>query len=238
MQLQAQRSYKYAALFGILCLGGFAASLLASSPLLQIVPFNAALAFGGVAIGYGALGPRVYGKRQARIPWWIWLVYWPYFALNYLSLRLFRRTSREESVAEIVPGLWLGCLLSPRDEKSLPTVLAVLDLTAEFSEVAFLQTVPHYLCVPVLDTTAPTLEELKCGVEFLIVHHRQGVVYVHCALGHGRSGTFVTAYLVASGEMETIDEALAHLRGIRPGIDLHPAQRILLEQYLNTLHDS
>ncbi len=232
-QIKAQRSYKYAALFGLLSLGGVGASFLASSPLLQIATINAALAFGGVALGYGVLGSRVFGKSGARMAAWSWLLYWPYFVLNYLSLWLFRRASKENPVDEIVPGLWLGCRLWPSDEKKLPTVLTVLDLTAEFSEVAFLQMAPHYLCVPVLDTTAPNFEELKRGVEFLMTHHAQGTVYVHCALGHGRSATFVMAYLLASGHAKTIEEALSHLRKIRPGVDLHASQCSLLDEFSN-----
>ena len=242
MPQNLQRSYKYAALFGILCLGGVAASVISAHWILKIINFNASLAFGGVALGYGVLGPRVFGKRGAKIPLFMWLIYWPYFALNYLSLWIFRRASKEKIADEIVSGLWLGCRLWPRDENKLPTILAVLDLTSEFGEVAFLQSVPRYLCVPVLDTTAPTLEELKRGVEFLKTHHAQGIVYVHCALGHGRSATFVTAYLLATNQFKTIEEAVSHLRDIRPGVDLHKAQQHLLAQYFQTLqlsnHDS
>ena len=153
------------------------------------------------------------------------------FRAELFSLWLFRRTSKENPADEIVPGLWLGCRLWPRDEKNLPTVLTVLDLTAEFSEVGFLQNVPRYLCVPVLDTTAPTLDELKRGVEFLTTYHAQGTIYVHCALGHGRSATFVIAYLLASGQAKTIEDALSHLRKIRPGVDLHASQCSLLDKF-------
>ncbi len=229
-----QRSQKYAVLFGILSLSAVASSFLATPWLLKLIDLNAALAFGGVTLGYGALGPRAFGKRGAKMTALSWLIYWPYFALNYLSLWLFRGASKENIADEIAPGLWLGCRLWQRDEKSLPAVLAVLDLTSEFSEVAFLQNMPRYLCVPVLDTTAPTLEELKRGVEFLKAHHAQGAVYVHCALGHGRSATFVTAYLLASGQEKTIEDALSHLRKIRSGVDLHDVQKNLLERYFQT----
>ena len=228
-----QRSRKYALLFGILGLGALAAAVVASHGLLQLIAFNAALSFAGVALGYGALGPRVFGKRGSQMAWWSWLIFWPYFALNYFSLWLFRRASRENACDEIAPGLWLGCRLWPHDEKQLPSIFAVLDLTAEFSEVGFLKRAPHYLCVPVLDTTAPTWEELSKGVAFLQTHQQEGALYVHCALGHGRSTTFVGAYLLASGQAKDVDEALLHLRKIRPGVDLHSPQQNLLEQYLH-----
>lgn len=235
MKSYAQRSYKYAALFGVLCLGSLAAALVAASGILKIINFNAAIAFGGVALGYGVLGAKVFGKRGAKISWWSWLLFWPYFALNYVSLWFFRRASKENIADEVVPGLWIGSRLWTRDEKLLPTFLAVLDLTAEWSEVAFLQAAPSYLCVPVLDTTAPTLDELHRGVEFLSLHHARGTIYVHCALGHGRSATFIAAYLLSSQQASSIEEALIHLRKIRSAVDLHPAQNVALQQYFQTV---
>ncbi|HEY0073524.1 MAG TPA: dual specificity protein phosphatase family protein [Abditibacteriaceae bacterium] len=232
-----QRSRKYAVLFGILSLGALAAMVVSTHWFLKFITVNTALAFGGVASGYGALGSSVFGKRGAKLSWWSWLLFWPYFALNYLSLWLFRRASRENAADEIAPGLWMGCRLWPRDEKQLPEIFAVLDLTAEFAEVTFLQKAPHYLCVPVLDTTAPTIEELSHGVEFLQAHLNQGPVYVHCALGHGRSATFVAAYLLKSSQVQTLEETLSHLRKIRPGVDLHLPQKNLLEEYFQTLHE-
>jgi hypothetical protein len=232
-----QRSRKYAVLFGILSLGALAAMVVSTHWLLKFITLNTALAFGGVALGYGALGPSVFGKRGAKLSWWSWLLFWPYFALNYLSLWLFRRTSPENAADEIAPGLWLGCRLWPRDEKQLPQIFAVLDLTAEFAEVAFLQKASHYLCVPVLDTTAPTIEELRHGVEFLQAHQHQGALYVHCALGHGRSATFVAAYLLKSSQVQTLEEALAHLKTVRPGVDLHLEQQRLLQEYFQSLHN-
>jgi hypothetical protein len=230
-----QRSRKYALLFSILALSAAATMIISTHWLLQLISFNTAVAFGGVALGYGVIGPRVFGKRDAKLRWWSWFLFWPYFALNGLSLWLFRRASHENICDEIVPGLWLGCRLWPRDEQQLPKIHAVLDLTAEFAEVGFLQQVPHYLCVPVLDTTAPTLEELSSGLQFLQTH-QQNPVYVHCALGHGRSATFIAAYLLAVGQAKNIEEALSHLRNIRPGVDLHTPQKNLLEQYSLSLH--
>lgn len=235
---KTQHSRKYALLFGILCFGALAAMVVATHLICKLVTFNAALAFGGVALGYGFIGPRVFGKRRAKMAWWGWPIFWPYFALNYFSLWLFRRASRGNACDEIAPGLWLGCRLWQRDKKHLPQISAVLDLTAEFAEVGFLTQAPHYLCVPVLDTTAPTLQELEEGVTFISTHIQQGAVYVHCALGHGRSATFISAYLLSSERAKSIDEALSHLRNIRPGVDLHTPQKNLLEQYSQSLHAS
>jgi protein-tyrosine phosphatase len=56
-------------------------------------------------------------------------------------------------------------------------------------------------------------------------------VYVHCALGHGRTGTIVIAYLLTRGLEKDVDCALNRLRRSRPGLDINRAQR----QFLKTL---
>jgi hypothetical protein len=235
MKFKTPRNCKFAALFGVLCVGTLVAVAVADSAILKVLVVNAALAFAGVASGYAGLGPRVFGKRGAALPFWSWLVFWPYFALNFLSLWLFRRASRENPFDEIAPRLWLGCRLWPGDETHLPgNVKAVLDLTAEFPETGFLRR-KNYRCIPILDTTAPTLDELREGVQFMDEGLEVGAVYVHCALGHGRSGTFVAATLLASGQVKSVKEALALLRAVRPGVDLHAAQRALLEEFRQTL---
>jgi len=236
MKAQPQRRFKYAFTFAVLALGALAAMVISTHWLLKIIAFNAALAFAGVSLGYGMLGPRVFGKQGPTLSWWAWLIYWPYLALNYLSLWLFRRASGEAPWHEIAPGLVLGCRLWQNDEHMLPEdIEGVLDLTAEFSETRFLK-VKKYRCIPVLDTTAPTLEELMQGVLFLEEAVKTGTVYIHCALGHGRSATFAAAYLLSTGQMKSVEEALARLQKIRPGVDLHLPQRRLLEAFQQSLH--
>ncbi len=227
----AQRSPKYAKRFVALAFGAVVAALVAENPFARAIELNVALSFAGVAFGYGSGRPGVFGKRGARLTWWSWLIYWPYFALNFLSLWLFRRTARENPFDEIPPGLWLGCRLWPRDATALPAPSGVLDLTAEFSEVKFLQRAPAYLCIPVLDTTAPTVEDLQRGVEYLHEHIAHGPVYVHCALGHGRSATFAAAYLLSVDAAVSVETALATLKTARSSVDLHDAQRDLLTVY-------
>ena len=235
MTFTPPRNRKFAALFGVLCIAILTTTTVADSWILKVFAVNSALAFAGVALGYAGWGARVFGKRGARLPLWSWLLYWPYCALNFLSLWLFRRTSRENPFDEIAPGLWIGCRLWTRDVPHLPGNLkAVLDLTAEFPEIVFLRR-KNYRCIPILDTTAPTLDELREGVQFMDEELSNGAIYVHCALGHGRSGTFVAAYLLASGQVKSVEEALKFLRAVRPGVDLHAAQRALLEEFRQTL---
>ena len=107
-------------------------------------------------------------------------------------------------------------------------VQAVLDLTAEFSAPADLRNLT-YLNLPVLDLTAPTPSQLDQAVAFITdqVHH--GIVYVHCKIGYSRSAAAVGAYLLASGQVETVASAVAHLRAVRPTLVIRP-------ETLNALH--
>ena len=51
-----------------------------------------------------------------------------------------------------------------------------------------------------------------------------GAVYIHCAQGHGRTGTFAAAVLLAKGHCDSVDAAVARLRAVRPRLALGKAQ--------------
>jgi hypothetical protein len=194
-----------------------------------------AVAFLGIAGAYGGIGPKALLKRPdgTLLPV-SYLLFAPYHLFSLLSYWLVRRGGRFQAFSVIEPGLLLGCRLTPADAPGLRDygVTAVFDLTAEFTEPAFLRRAPHYRCIPVLDATPPTLAELQDGVAWLQEMRAVGnTVYVHCALGRGRSALFVAAYLLASGAVQTPDEAIAHLAKRRPGIRLHPSQNERLREF-------
>lgn len=51
-----------------------------------------------------------------------------------------------------------------------------------------------------------------------------GAVYIHCAQGHGRTGTLAAAVLLAKGYCDTVDAVIARLRAARPRLALGKAQ--------------
>ena len=86
------------------------------------------------------------------------------------------------------------------------------------------------LHLPVKDFTAPTLLQLR---EFVIAATRamaEGrAVGVHCGAGKGRTGTFLSSYFVAQGM--TGDEAIEHVRALRPGSVETAAQAQAVRDY-------
>jgi hypothetical protein len=94
-------------------------------------------------------------------------------------------------------------------------VTAVLDLTAEFSEAkAFLTA--RYLNVPILDLTAPSQEQLRQMTAFIAEQSTQGKI------GYSRSAAAVAAFLLKTGCVATVEEAVATLRRARPSIVVPP----------------
>ena len=159
------------------------------------------------------------------------MIYAPYYGLNALSLAGLRRSSRENDCDEIAPDIYLGCRLNAGDRAAIErlNIHSVLDLTSEFGESAPLRQL-NYRAQPLLDTGAPTLDELRDGARWIAQAAKDGPVYVHCALGHGRSATFVAAALMQSGAAQDAGEAVEIIRRKRPHIGLSRAQLAVLQR--------
>ena len=173
-----------------------------------------AVACGIVAAGYAGAGPRIYRKRHGQLPIATRILLAPVLLGQELSLRHYRQQGRAWDVA--VPELLMGRILDREEAEALLThgVTAVLDVTAEFSEVAPLRQTT-YLNLPILDLTAPTPEQLRCAVDFLRKNAATGIVYVHCKIGYSRTAAVVGAYLIAAGIARDADDAMRRLREAR-----------------------
>jgi hypothetical protein len=225
---------KYSVTFLILAATALLAACATGHAAAQAAAVCAALAFGLVAIAYAFAGPLLLLKHSSgrRRPW-AWPLYWPYFLLNGLAIGLFRLTEKHPPFVEVAPNLFLGRLLTAREARrgETPDWCAVLDLAAEFPEAVPLRRAGQYRSLPVLDATAPGLEELAAAVSWLTERVAEGPVYVHCALGHGRSATVVIAYLLATGQAATVEEGLEAVRSKRPGVGLLAQQLEVLRHY-------
>ena len=221
-------------LFLLLSLGCGVAGWLAESLVGKIIAFSATVAFLGIGAAYGFRWPGLLGKKPAgNLPLSSYVVFWPFHLLNYASLILFRWSGQSAPFTEILPGLYLGGRVSSRDVRALTEsrISAVLDLTSEFSEIHSLREATAYMCIPLLDRTAPSAAELDTAIRFIREQSQRGPVYVHCALGHGRSATVVLAYLLASGRFARFEDAMIHIQNKRPRVRLNPNQLRALQEF-------
>lgn len=91
------------------------------------------------------------------------------------------------------------------------------------------------LHLPVIDFTAPELAQLETFIdETALELFWGGRVVVHCAAGQGRTGTFLAAWFVATGA--SAEEAIDHVRTMRPGSIETQAQLDIIAEYAESLH--
>ena len=71
--------------------------------------------------------------------------------------------------------------------------------------------------ISIKDYTAPTIKQINKFRNLLEKYQElKFPVLVHCFAGCGRTGTFLTAYLMFSKSFNSFDEALKELRKLRP----------------------
>jgi protein-tyrosine phosphatase len=189
----------------------------------------AGISFGSVALGYAGIGPRVFGKTSSgQIPLALKILNLPYLAYTWLVWHLVRLLSREAAFNTINDNLVIGRrLLASEAPEGFDHYV---DLTAEFEEPAPIRTRPGYRCLPILDASVPTIEELRGAVE----SSASGRAFVHCAQGHGRTGLFALALLLRRGSVQTIEEGVGLLRSLRPAVRLNREQVDFAHRYLKT----
>jgi hypothetical protein len=183
-----------------------------------------------VTAGYLGLGPAIYRKAGGRLPLSARMILAPCLLGQHASLSYYRRQC--DPWNEVTPRVWAGVKLGRREalEAKRRGVTAVLDLTAEFSEAPAFLELP-YRNVPVLDLTRLTAGQLNDAVGFIKQHAAEGVVYVHCKVGYSRTAAVVGAYLLASGQVSTAEEAVAMLRKARPPIIIRPEAWAVLREF-------
>lgn len=129
------------------------------------------------------------------------------------------------SVSEITPHLHVGGQYRRRGWPRLAArgVTAVVNMRTEFDDRAAGITPQRYLHLRVVDDHAPSLDQLRQGVEFIAEEAVQGgAAYVHCGSGVGRAATMAAAYLISTGL--SVDEAWICIRQARPFIRPTAAQ--------------
>ena len=185
-----------------------------------------------VGAAYGGLGAKVFGKKSnGTLSKWCLFLLLPYLLLTWIIWHIHRALCQEDCCNEIAPGIWLGRRAFVNE---LPkNISLIIDLTAEFPEPPNVISGKTYICIPTLDTSVP--HELVFQKLIHTICSWQGNVYIHCALGHGRSATVVAGVLLAKGLVDNLNQAEKLLLKARPKIKFSPAQKNMLKKYQRSL---
>jgi protein-tyrosine phosphatase len=201
---------------------------------LRLLLASQGLCWTCLGLAYLMRQPQWFLKRpNGTLSWASWLFFWPYYVYAHWALAMWRLMPWEAAFHEIAPGVYLGRRLVKADA-GLARALglkAVLDFTCEYSEPAFMRDGRVYLCLPTLDATAPCPADLREAVSFIRQWRNHGPVYVHCALGHGRSAVAVMAWLLADRLAANADAAELFVRNKRPYVRLNAIQKAALKRF-------
>ncbi len=189
--------------------------------------FWPATGFGAAGLAYAGVGPRLFGKRSdgTLSPLAVGLLL-PYLLYAWGLWHLWRLATREPPFHELGDGITLGRRLLPRE---LPGhVRIVYDLTCEFPEPLGIRSAVSYRCLPTLDARPPSVTALRQAAQEIL--NADGGVYIHCANGHGRTGTLAGAVLLLGGRAKTPDEAIEMMCRSRPRLSLNSTQKRGLQE--------
>jgi protein-tyrosine phosphatase len=186
-----------------------------------------------VGVGHVTGAHHLFGKRaDGTLPIWSWIVFLPLHVYSLAVLKLARLIGNEPLVCRVNESLAIGSRPGAADDCS--EFEAIIDLTAEFQEVKCVRERKGYFCFPILDASAPTVDELEIALK----GRSGGRTLVHCAQGHGRTGLFAAALLMANGSSATAEQALGLLTKVRPGVQLNSVQRRCLLEFERRLNEN
>jgi protein phosphatase len=216
------------------------AALIVAGLIVWFWPWGAlllwpALAFAIVASAYFGLGPVIFHKEDGRLHWSARLVLAPCLLGQQLSLVYYRGQCRPWD--KVTSEVWIGRTLNDHEaaEATSLGVTAVLDLTSEFCETKPFRALV-YRNIPVLDLTAPSIEQLEEMTRFIDEESRKGIVYVHCKIGYSRTAVAAAAYLLQTGRAKGVNEAIEMLRRVRPSIVVRPEVHSALCEFTKAMN--
>lgn len=159
-----------------------------------------------IAIAYFCNFSKILMKdKNGQIPFWVTIFFFPFRMLLHFSFLLSRLFKKTNTLKQINQNIYCG----PRVVYgSIPEAVdAIIDLTYEFSEASKIKEGKAYYSFPILDGMPPSDAKI---VEF-IQNIKEKPVYIHCAMGHGRTSMFTILYLIIHKYVENYDESLSLL---------------------------
>ena len=186
------------------------------------------LNFAWIALAFFTNNANLLGKRKSgrlrRLPS---LFLAPFLIYSWAIWNLARRMSREPPFHEINASLYIGRRLLASEFD--PRFQTVVDLAAEFREPGAIVKHGDYRSFPIMNAAAPDPPALA---EFIDKLHRvSGIVYIHCAQGHGRTALIAACLLIARGQAATPEDALRLIQEKRPLARLNSIQHRALTQF-------
>ena len=180
---------------------------------------------GIVGLAYLTLGHRVFGKcPDGSLHCASVVILLPYLLYVWGVWHLIRIVSREPAYSTLADGILIGRRLLSSE---LPAgIRTVVDLTSEFPESSALRSVPNYIAAPMLDGSVLAPQSLVAIASRIVTSETP--VYIHCAQGHGRTGLIAALLLIARGDADDPDAAMALIRSSRPLMGLNNVQRSAL----------
>lgn len=173
-----------------------------------------------LSYAYGARRPSVFGKSaDGRLSILARVVFWPYLVGQHVVWHLRRIAMRGPSYQSLTAEIRIGRRLLSHEVPD--DVDHVVDLTCEFTEPFQLRSRCYHLFA-ILDGDAPEPEQLLEWVRQ--ISEMKGRIYIHCAVGYGRTGLMAAACLLISGRARTPHEAVIAVQACRPGVRLNARQ--------------
>ena len=127
------------------------------------------------------------------------------------------------SISKLSPRVYAG-----KHRLGAPGISLLVDLTAEFPEHPLVRAGREYLAMPMLDAGIASEAAFRKLVQRIASCN--GPVYIHCAQGHGRTGTVAAAVLIEKGLAATPQAAIEMLQRVRPKLSLAKNQRKFVGQ--------
>lgn len=180
-----------------------------------------------MSLAYFMNCPWVFGKtEQGHLRWIPALLMAPFLFVIRVVWTLQNMFVRSARYNKVAPDLFVGRICG---YESLPDGITIfVDLTAEFPTPRSIRTKLPTVCLPTLDACNPDWD--KCRHAFELIEKGQRRVYVCCANGHGRSITFVAAWLGRSGICHSAIEAVKLIQASRPSAKPNQDQMSFLNQ--------